>query len=100
HAPPALEQRGIPTVMITTNTFTNFARRLAATKGCAYVVIAETPNPIRQLDEAPLLHRAEAMPNTILFGITPSPAATQQSIATVAAAQIHPQGVVRAALPV
>jgi hypothetical protein len=28
-----------------TNTFTNFARRLAATKGFPYVVIAETPNP-------------------------------------------------------
>jgi hypothetical protein len=86
--------------MITTNTFTNFARRLAATKGCPYVVIAETPNPIRQLDEAPLRQRAEAMLNTIIFGLTQSPAAIQQSIETVAAAQIHPQGVVRAALPV
>jgi hypothetical protein len=86
--------------MITTNTFTNFARRLAATKGCPYVVIAETPNPIRQLDEAPLRQRAEAMLNTIIFGLTQSPAAIQQSIETVATAQIHPQGVVRAALPV
>jgi hypothetical protein len=86
--------------MITTNTFTNFARRLAATKGCPYAVIAETPNPIRQLDEAPLRRRAEAMLDTIVFGLTQSPAAIQQSIEKVAMAQIHPQGVVRAALPV
>ena len=86
--------------MITTNTFTNFARRLAATKGCPYVVIAETPNPIRQLDEVPLRRRAEAMLDTIIFGLTQSPAAIQRSIEKVAAAQIHPRGVVRAALPV
>jgi hypothetical protein len=86
--------------MITTNTFTNFARRLAATKGCPYVVIAETPNPIRQLDEGPLRRRAEAMLDTIIFGLTQSPAAIRQSIEKVATAQIHPQGVVRAALPV
>lgn len=86
--------------MITTNTFTNFARRLAATKGCPYVVIAETPNPIRQLEQAPLRHRAEAMLDTIIFGLTQSPTAIQRSIEKVAAAQIHPRGVVRAAMPV
>ena len=64
--------------MITTNTFTNFARRLAATKGCPYVVIAETPNPIRQLEQAPLRQRAEAMLDTIIFGLTQSPAAIQR----------------------
>jgi hypothetical protein len=86
--------------MITTNTFTNFARRLAATKGCPYVVIAETPNPIRQLEAAPLRQRAAAMLDTIIFGLTQSPAAIQQRLQTVATAQIHPQGVVRAAMPV
>jgi hypothetical protein len=86
--------------MITTNTFTNFARRLAATKGCPYVVIAETPNPIRQLEPAPLRQRAEAMLDTIIFGLTQSPTAIQRRIETVAAAQIHPRGVVRAAMPV
>ena len=97
---PELEKRGIPTVMITTHTFTNFARRLAATQGCPYVVIAETPNPIRQLDEATLRQRAEAMLDTIIFGLTQSPAAIQQRLEGIAMAQIHPQGVVRAALPV
>jgi hypothetical protein len=86
--------------MITTNTFTNFARRLAATKGCPYVVIAETPNPIRQLEPAPLRQRAEAMLDTIIFGLTQSPTAIQRSTEKVAAAQIHPRGVVRAAMPV
>jgi hypothetical protein len=86
--------------MITTHTFTSFARRLAATQGCPYVVIAETPNPIRQLDEAPLRQRAEAMLDTIIFGLTQPPAAIQRHLETIATAQIHPQGVVRAALPV
>ena len=86
--------------MITTHTFTNFARRLAATKGFPYVVIAETPNPIRQLEQAPLRQRAQAMLDTIIFGLTQSPAAIQHSLEKVATAQIHPQGVVRAAMPV
>jgi hypothetical protein len=86
--------------MITTHTFTNFARRLAATKGCPYVVIAETPNPIRQLEHAPLRQRAEAMLDTIIFGLTQSPMAIQHSIEKTAAAQIHPRGVVRAAMPI
>jgi hypothetical protein len=86
--------------MITTNTFTNFARRLAATQGCPYVVIAETPNPIRQLDEVTLRQRAEAMLDTIVFGLTQPPTAIQRRIETTAPAQIHPHGVVRAAMPV
>jgi hypothetical protein len=86
--------------MITTHTFTNFARRLAATQGCPYVVIADTPNPIRQLDKDSLRQRAEAMLDTIIFGLTQSPAAIQRSIETIALEQIHPQGVVRAAMPV
>jgi hypothetical protein len=86
--------------MIATNTFTNFARRIAATQGCPYVVIAETPNPIRQLDEATLRQRAEAMLDTIIFGLTQPPTTIQQRIAKIASEQIHPQGVVRAAMPV
>jgi hypothetical protein len=86
--------------MITTHTFTNFARRLAATKGFPFVVIAETPNPIRQLEPAPLRQRAEAMLETIMFGLTQSPVAIQRSLEHLAPAQIHPHGVVRAAMPV
>jgi hypothetical protein len=40
------------------------------------------------------------MLETIIFGLTQSPAAIQHSLEKVATAQIHPQGVVRAAMPV
>lgn len=56
--------------MVTTDTFTEFARRMAATQGCPSVVIAETPNPLRQLDPEALRSRAEAMMSTILDGLT------------------------------
>lgn len=86
--------------MITTNTFTNFARRLAATQGFPHVVIAETPNPIRQLDEGALRQRVEAMIDTIIFGLTQPPSAIQRHLQDTAPQQIRPPGVVRAALPV
>jgi hypothetical protein len=86
--------------MITTHTFTNFARRLAATQGCPFVVIAETPNPIRQLDDVTLQERAQAMLGTIIAGLTQPPEVIRRRIQAVAAQQIHPAGVVRAALPV
>lgn len=90
----------MPTVMITTDAFTSFGRRIAATKGCPHVVIADTPNPIRQLDEASINERARAMIETIVFGLTQPPAAIERSIRDLAAEQIHPKGVVRAARPV
>jgi hypothetical protein len=86
--------------MITTDAFTSFGRRIAATKGCPHVVIAETPNPIRQLDEASINERARAMIETVVFGLTQPPAAIERSIKELAAEQIHPKGVVRAARPV
>ncbi len=86
--------------MITTHTFTSFARRLAATHGCPDVVAAETPNPIRQLDDSSLRERAEAMLDTIIFGLTQPPQAIQRRRQEMAANQIRPAGVVRAAQPV
>ena len=86
--------------MITTNTFTNFARRLAATKGWPYITIAETPNPIRQLDAGSLRERAEGMIETIIAGLTLPPEVLQRRNREVAANQIRPPGVVRAAQPV
>jgi hypothetical protein len=86
--------------MIATHTFTNFARRLAATQGCPYVVIAETPNPIRQLDAAALRQRAAALIDTVIFGLTQSPAAIRRSLQEIAPQQIRPPGVVRAGSPV
>jgi len=86
--------------MITTDTFTHFARRLAATQGFPYVVIAETPNPIRQLEEDVLRTRAEAMLDTIVDGLTQPPEIIRLRLAAIATQQIHPDGVVRSALPV
>ncbi len=86
--------------MIATDAFSSFGRRIAATRGLPYVVIAETPNPIRQLDDASLRERALAMIDTVVFGLTQPPAAIERSIRDYAARQIHPQGVVRSATPV
>ncbi len=61
--------------MITADAFSTFARGLAATRGCRHVVIAETPNPIRQLDDASFGARAEAMIDTIIGGLTQRPSA-------------------------
>jgi hypothetical protein len=95
-----MEQRGIPTVMVATDTFTKFARRMAATQGSPYIVIAETPNPIRQLDADALRARVEAMLSTIIDGFTLPPAEIERRIKDVARQQIHPHGVVRSSVPV
>ena len=86
--------------MITTDTFTNFARRLAATQGFPYVVIAETPNPIRQLDEVTLQKRVEGMIDTIIEGLTQPADVIRRRNQKIADEQIRPAGVVRSALPV
>ncbi len=86
--------------MIVTDTFASFARRLAATTGCPYVSIAETPNPIRQLDETTTRQRAEGMIDAIIQGLTQSPEAIRRRLQEVAPQQIHPPGVVRAGRPV
>ncbi|MCZ6876360.1 MAG: hypothetical protein O7G88_22995 [bacterium] len=86
--------------MITTDTFTNFARRLAATQGFPYVVIAETPNPIRQLDEVTLQKRVQGMIDTIIEGLTQPADVIQRRNQKIADEQIRPAGVVRSALPV
>jgi hypothetical protein len=86
--------------MITTDTFTNFARRLAATRGYPLVIVAETPNPIRQLDQGTLQERAKSMIDTIIEGLTQPADVLWQRYQERAAQQIHPAGVVRAALPV
>jgi hypothetical protein len=86
--------------MIATDTFTSFARRLAATQGCPYVSIAETPNPIRQLDDVALQERARAMIDTIVEGLTLPPEVIRRRYQDRVAEQLRPAGVVRAAFPV
>lgn len=86
--------------MIVTDTFSKFGRRMSATQGCPYVVIAETPNPIRQLEPEALRLRAEAMLQTVIDGLTLPPAEIQRRMKDVAREEIHPRGVVRSATPV
>lgn len=86
--------------MIATDTFTRFGRRMAATQGCPYVVIAETPNPIRQLEPDALRARAEAMLQTIVDGLTLPPAEIERRMKDVVHSQIRPEGVVRSSTAV
>lgn len=86
--------------MIATDMFTKFARRMASTQGCPYVIIAETPNPIRQLEPEALRPRAEAMIATIIEGLTQSPAEIERRLKDIVERQVRPDGVVRSAVPV
>jgi len=84
--------------MIVTDTFSKFARRMSSTQDFPYVLIAETPNPIRQLEHDALRSRAEAMIQTVIDGLTLPPAELEKRLAP-AVAQINPQGVARSAVP-
>jgi hypothetical protein len=86
--------------MVVTDTFAKFARRMASTQGWPYVIIAETENPIRQLEPEALRTRAEAMIETVIAGLTLPPAELEARLKEVARAEIHPEGVVRSAVPV
>ena len=83
--------------MVATDTFTQFGRRMATTQGCPFVVIAETPNPVRGLDPEALRARAEAMLPAIIDGLTLPPAEIERRIR--AAAQGRPRPV-RSAVPI
>lgn len=85
--------------MVVTDMFSKFARRMSSTQGFPYVVIAETPNPIRQLDPEALRPRAQAMIQNVVDGLTLPPAELQARMQHLLA-QIRPQGVARSTLPV
>ena len=86
--------------MVATDTFAKFARRMASTQGFPYIVIAETPNPIRQLEPEALRPRAEAMLATVIDGLTLAPDVIEARLRTIARGEIHPDGVVRSSTPV
>ena len=86
--------------MIATDAFTRFARRMASTQGCPYAMIAETPNPIRQLEDAAIRARAEAMIATVIDGLTMPPDEIARRLKDIARQEIHPAGVVRSSVPV
>jgi hypothetical protein len=86
--------------MIASDMFTRFARRMASTQGVPYMVIAETPNPIRDLSPAALRKRAEDMMPAIHDGLTLPPAEIAKRMKKIAEEQIHPRGIVRSGVPV
>lgn len=83
--------------MVTTDTFTQFGRRMAATQGCPFVVIAETPNPVRGLDPEALRARVEVMMPAIIDGLTLPPAEIERRIKSATKKQPRP---VRSAVPI
>jgi hypothetical protein len=86
--------------MITTDTFNAFGRRIASTVGCPYVVIAATPNPIRQLEPEAIHARVAVMLPTIVDGLTLSAAEIGRRTKSMVQREIHPPGIVRASTPV
>jgi len=85
--------------MVVTDMFAKFARRMSSTQGFPYVIIAETPNPIRQLEPEALRPRAEAMLQTIIDGLT-LPGAELQARMKDVLKDIQPEGVARSAVPI
>jgi len=85
--------------MVVTDMFSKFARRMSSTQGFPYVIIAETPNPIRQLEPEALRPRAEAMIQTVIDGLT-LPGTELQARMRGVVKEIRPQGVTRSAVPV
>jgi hypothetical protein len=86
--------------MIATDTFSRFARRLASTQGCPYIVIAETPNPIRQLEHEALRARAESMLGIVIDGLTLPAAEIERRSRDIVQQQLRPRGVVRSSSPI
>ncbi|HEX3136322.1 MAG TPA: hypothetical protein VHT22_01840 [Casimicrobiaceae bacterium] len=86
-------------MMVVTDMFAKFARRMSSTQGFPYVVIAETPNPIRQLEPEAMRPRAQAMIQNVIDGLTLPPAELQARMQDVIR-QIHPQGIARSTVPI
>jgi hypothetical protein len=92
-----MERHGIPTVILATDTFVQFVRRMASTQGCPYVAVADTPNPVRGLDPEALRVRVEAMMPAVIAGLTLPPAELEARIKAEMKGQARH---VRASLPV
>lgn len=85
--------------MVVTDKFSTFARRMSSTQGFPCVVIAETPNPIRQLESDALRARAEAMIQQVIDGLTLPPAALEARMQPLIE-KMHGHGVARSSVPV
>ena len=87
-------------MMVVTNTFTQFGRRVASTQGWPYITIAETPNPIQDLEPAALHTRAEAMLTTVIEGLTLQPAEMERRVNDAGRQQLRAKGLARSSTPV
>jgi hypothetical protein len=85
--------------MVATDTFVEFARRMAATQGCPFIVIAETPNPLRQLEPEVVRARAESMIPTIVEGLTLPPIEIERRLGDRLKQQTGRQRVVNSSAP-
>ena len=85
--------------MVTTTAFSQFARRISSTQGCPYVTVAETQNPIQDLDAAALLMRARAMLPSVIDGLTLPRTEIERRLKDVVREQVRPAGVVRSGKP-
>jgi hypothetical protein len=92
-----MERHGVPTVVVATDTFVQFVRRMAGTQGCPFVAIAETPNPVRGLDPESLQARVVAMMPAVVDGLTLPPAEIERRVRESEKARPQP---VRASVPV
>ena len=84
---------------IITDAFSKFARRMAASQGCPYIVIAETEEPIVGLSAHELQVRAELMIPSVLEGFTLAPADLELKYRDAVRQQIRPAGMVRSSVP-
>ena len=85
--------------MIVTDTFAQFGRRISATEGCPYVMIAETPNPIRQLEADAIRARVDAMLPSIIDGLTLPVGEIERRMKDTAKQQERPARVARSSVP-
>ena len=69
HAAARFETQGIPSVMIATDLFLEYARRLLASLGCGHVPVLITPDPIVYLDHTDIQRRADVIVPQIKFSL-------------------------------
>jgi len=86
--------------MLATDTFGKFGRRIAATLGYPYIVIAETPNPIQDLGPDELYKRAEAMLGVVIDGLTLPPVEMERRVKDTLKQQIPAKSVVRSSVSI
>ena len=82
-------------MIVATDTFVRFARRIASTQGFPHLVIVTTPNPLRIGADEAMRERAQALMGPIIEGLTSSPQDIERRTRDIARLQIRPAGLVR-----